>query len=67
MKRNDEKWSSPKPKYYPAICLEGLMKTTKIFSKTVDVPANIRTGHLRIRIKGGTASTSSLGTSPVDT
>lgn len=46
MKRNDGKWSSPNSKYYPAICLEGLMKTTKIFSKTLEVPANIRTGHL---------------------
>jgi hypothetical protein len=33
--------------YYPAICLEGLMKTTKNFSKKVDVAANIRTGHLQ--------------------
>lgn len=46
MKRNDGKQSSPNSKNDPAICLEGLMKTTKIFSKTVDVPANIRTGHL---------------------
>jgi len=47
MKRNDGKWSSPNSKYYPAICLEGLMKTKKIFSKKVDVPADIRTGHLQ--------------------
>jgi len=47
MKRNDGKCSSPNSKYYPAICLEGLMKTTKTFSKKVDVPAQIRTRHLQ--------------------